>query len=183
MFFDSASWRDIGTRFRALVDPTGDLHAIPENERQNRWDLSGGPDNDRDRGCFTSSFGIWLEKPELQRACRIVRTRSMAGSICLRDESPYYKRMGKGAVIWALCQASAEQCENLAIRARELEIAAQRDDHPGLRRDRYPVNGWLGDDQDEPLSDASEELNRRKSHAWRGYRNRLKNIARSSTTN
>ncbi len=173
MFFDSASWRDLGARFRVLLDPSGDLHAIPEDEKQNRWDLSGGPDNDRDRKLLHQQFrdlareaGVGTGLPNRQNALD-------GWLILLRDESPYYKRMGKGAVIQSLCHASAEQCETLAIRARELELAAQSGDHPGLRRDRYLVNGWLGDDQHESLADAGEELKRRISHAWHGYRNRV----------
>jgi hypothetical protein len=125
MFFSSGSWRHLEVRFRALPDPTYDLHAIPNDERQERLSLSGGPHDDRERAPLYNQFEILAREAGIGAGVRN-RENALDGWLnLLRDESPRYRRMGKGGVIQNLCLASAEQCEVFAIHARELEVAAQ----------------------------------------------------------
>lgn len=172
MFLDSGSWRHFEVRFRALPDGSEDLRAIPDDARQKEWSLSGGPPDDRQRALRHKQF------QDLAREAGIAagvpnRESALNGWLnLLREESPHYRRLGEGGVIQSLCLASAEQCEAFAIQSRELEIAAQSGDRPGLRRDRYRVISWLNGDQ-ESLANANEERKRRESQAWQAYRNRI----------
>jgi hypothetical protein len=172
MFWGSGSWRHLENRFHGLVAGVEDLRAIPDDERQKEWVLSGGPSSDRERDLLYQHFR------DLGREAGIAsgvsnRESALNGWLnLLREESPHYKRFGEGGVIQSLCLASAEQCEAFAIQSCELEIAAQSGDRPGLRRDRYRAISWLEDDA-ESSADSNEELNRRRLQAWKSYGARI----------
>jgi hypothetical protein len=185
---NSAFWRDLEAKFRALPDPAGRLIAMLSD---GQWHVYDGPNDERERERLQELFRSMARRAAIAAGVP-TRANALDGWLnLLREESPHFRvRHGTheengveihevGGYVQGLALASAEYCMERATRAFELESAAADDSTPtGLRRDRYPFCHWLYDHAREPLADPKAELEYWKGYVWQGYHDLLENYAR-----
>jgi hypothetical protein len=143
MTTNSAFWRDLEAEFRALPDPTGDLHAI---YRDGGWTICGGPKDNLQRERLQDLFRSFARRAAIAAGVPS-REDALDGWLnLLRTESPYFRN---GWAIVRLCIASAEYCIKLATRTFELDTPGPAKVYPtavGRNIDRLRKEcGWSFD--------------------------------------
>src|ERR1035438_1166736 len=130
---NSAFWRDLEAKFRALPDPAGRLIAMLSD---GQWHVYDGPNDERERERLQELFRSMARRAAIAAGVP-TRANALDGWLnLLREESPHFRvRHGTheengveihevGGYVQGLALASAEYCMERATRAFELESAA-----------------------------------------------------------
>jgi hypothetical protein len=159
---DSAIWRDLEARFRALPDSIRLTATLCDRQ----WDLTDGPRETKDREQLYVSYRSLAKDAATGRGAPEKADSLTWWLNLLRNESPHFHLILNGNCtggwIQNLAVASADFCAALAIRKDDATPSR-------LGRDQYPLCYFLYDNSHEPLADPQAELDYCKANVWRGY--------------